>query len=58
MAETKADLEKKVASLERKLSAREKKIEELQAQLSAQQSEPAGDPDRVHGPDAVPIEQR
>lgn len=51
---TKAELEKQVASLERKNA----KLEEKVAAAEAANPAPAGDPGRVHGPDAVPLEQR
>lgn len=58
MPETKADLEKEIHSLKTKLGKAEAKVAELETQLETAQSSAPSDPDRVFGPDAVPLEQR
>lgn len=57
-AETKADLEKEIHSLKTKLGKAKAKIAELEARLATAESSAPSDPDRVFGPDAVPLEQR
>ena len=59
MAEaTKADLEKEIHGLKVKLGKAEAKVAELESQLATASSSAPADPDRVFGPDAVPLEQR
>jgi len=52
---TKEELEKEIHGLKSKLGKAEARIEELE---SAQPAAATGDPERVFGPDAVPLEQR
>ena len=58
MATTKAGLEKEIHSLKTKLGKAESRVADLEAQLSTAESSAPADPERVFGPDAVPLEQR